>query len=331
MAKRKRLGPAAMVAGAPETKSGIPTAPRAPIAQVSRDAAQEAALAEVTGALQAARDEGRLIQTLPLDQIQTDYLIRDRMVLAGEDMEALKTSLVARGQQQPIEVTQLAPDRYGLISGYRRITALRALSAEGAHDGTVLALIRQPGDMAQAYCAMIEENEIRVGLSYYERANIVDRAVKAGLFETDKKALQALFASASRAKRSKIKSFLPVVRDLGSVLRFPTAIGERLGLDLAAAMAGDETLPIRLKAALGPGADSAEAEAEILRQGLAPARPARPADMAASDPGPKSPAGEVLQPGLRLEAKRGRVVLSGERVTEHLITRLRHWLETREG
>ena len=50
---------------------------------------------------------------------------------------------------------------------------------------------------------MVEENEIRVGLSYYERARIVAKAVAQGVFETEKQALQRLFHTASRPKRSK--------------------------------------------------------------------------------------------------------------------------------
>jgi hypothetical protein len=37
--------------------------------------------------------------------------------------------------------------------------------------------------MPEAYLAMVEENEIRVGLSFYERARIVARAAEAGVFE----------------------------------------------------------------------------------------------------------------------------------------------------
>ena len=74
---------------------------------------------------------------------------------------------------------------------------------------------------------MIEENEIRLGLSYFERARIVVKLVEQGVFGTGRAALQTLFRSASRAKRSKIGSFLPVVRRLEDVLRFLEALWAR--------------------------------------------------------------------------------------------------------
>ncbi|MEL6646749.1 MAG: ParB N-terminal domain-containing protein, partial [Pseudomonadota bacterium] len=228
MAKRKRLGPVDAFAAspgfdrAPETKSAL--AP-APIASVAGDAAAVDALARVSSALEAARAEGRLVQKIPLDQVVADHLIRDRITTDETEMEALKESLRNRGQQTPIEVVELAPDRFGLISGWRRLHALRALKSE-----TVLARLITPGTEADAYVAMVEENEIRVGLSYYERARIVLRAEQEGVYPTRKAALQSLFANVSRAKRSKIGSFVTVVEALDETLRFPTELGERLGL-----------------------------------------------------------------------------------------------------
>ena len=100
--------------------------------------------------------------------------MRDRIAVAPDDLAALTESLRARGQQTPIEVVDLGGGQYGLISGWRRISALRALLDETgeAQFATVLALLRQPADASAAYVAMVEENEIRIGLSYYERARL---------------------------------------------------------------------------------------------------------------------------------------------------------------
>ena len=228
MAKRRRLGPARLTDGpAPEVKSDARPSLRAPIADVAQDASSAAALAEVAAELSDARAEGRLIQRLPLEAIEADHLIRDRAVIEEEAQEALLASLRDRGQQTPIEVTGLGGGRYGLISGYRRLKALETLGTE-----TVLALVRPPADAADSYRAMVEENEIRANLSFYERARIVARATDAGVYRTDKLALSALFAAVPRARRSKIGSFVDLVRDLDDVLRFPTRISEKLGLDL---------------------------------------------------------------------------------------------------
>lgn len=246
MAKRRRLDPVPSGLGladrAPETKSMF-SAP--PIAQVAGEAAATSALREVAGELAAARAEGRMVQRLALALIDADHLVRDRIQSDPAEMEVLCASIRARGQQTPVEVVDLGTGRYGLISGWRRLQALQKLGAEdvvesgvesGAEPGkfdTVLALLRRPESAAEAYLAMVEENEIRVGLSYYERARIAARAAELGVHPSPQAAIRALFASASRSKRSKIASFLLVHSELGDALSFPSAIPERLGLSLS--------------------------------------------------------------------------------------------------
>ena len=337
MAKRKRLDPLpGPVAGglaaeapflppqdlrAPEVKAmGLSFA--APIARVSADAAREAALEELGEALRLARAEGRLIQKLPLEQIETEHLVRDRIGLAAAEMAPLVESLRARGQQTPVEVVALEGGRYGLISGWRRVQALRRLCAETgdtARFGTVLALLRQPRDAAEAYVAMVEENEIRLGLSYYERARIVARAVEAGVFPETQSALRALFASGSRARRSKIGSFLTLVAALDGVLRFPAAIGERLGLQLAQRLEADADFGPMLSARLSAAeAATPEEEAAVLARALQP--PPRPAATLA----------EEVAPGIRLSvtgsARAPVLSLSGPQVDAAFRARLLDWL-----
>jgi ParB family chromosome partitioning protein len=79
----------------------------------------------------------------------------------------------------------------------------------------VLAVLRRPDTAAEAYVAMVEENEIRVGLSYYERARVAARAAEAGVFEDASAAIDVLFSTASKAKRSKIRSFVRDLRGAG--------------------------------------------------------------------------------------------------------------------
>ena len=123
---------------------------------------------------------------------------------------------------------------YGLISGWRRLVALKALHAETgeARFATVQALVRRPETAADAYVTMVEENEIRLGLSHYERARVAALATERGIFESEKAALLALFATASRAKRSRIRAFLEIYHALDGCLRFPAQLPERLGLQL---------------------------------------------------------------------------------------------------
>ena len=238
MAKRKRLG------GPLQDYLSTPQGPAAsaPIARVAGDAAASAAFDEVSRELSEAREEGRLVLRLPLESVEAAWMTRDRAHPGtGDDPDfaALLDSLRRNGQRSPIEVVEIAPGRYGLLSGWRRLTALRQLRDEGGDVSTVLAFPRRPESAQAAYLAMVEENEIRLGLSYYERARIAARAVEAGVFATPKAALQGLFASASRARRSKIGSFLAIYRVLGDEIRFPQAMTERLGLALAKVIDAD--------------------------------------------------------------------------------------------
>ena len=310
MAKRRRLDPApldpataASPAGAPETKGMFPTYPdgvwrpgsvaapsggRAPVAAIAADGAQAAALDELAEALEAARSEGRLILRLPLAAVDETYLLRDRLPGALDpdtpEMAVLIASLAARGQQTAIEVADLGSGRYGLISGWRRLSALRHLAGDGGTD-SVLAIARPPGEARDAYVAMVEENEIRAGLSYYERARIVTQAADGGVFDDDRAALSALFAAASRPRRSKIGSFVRIVRALDGALRFPVHLNERQGLALAALLDRDESLAGKLAATLAEAPPpTPAAEAQVIAALTRPARPPAPLRVAMAAP-----------------------------------------------
>jgi ParB-like chromosome segregation protein Spo0J len=356
MAKRKRLTPANPDflspdrGAAPETKSMAPLGGmRAPIADVASEASATAALEELSREMQAARAEGRMITALPLSQIRLDHLVRDRVPAEDDDMAALVSSLRDRGQQTPIEVVALAQGGYGLISGWRRCTALVQLHAQGIGDGTVLAIERRAGEASGAYLAMVEENEIRVGLSYFERARIAAKSVEEGVFETEKVALLALFRAASRSKRSKIRSFLPVVQALDGALRYPQAIGERLGLQLGNALEHDVALGPKLCSALERGApQDAAAEQKLLMRMLVQKKGSDKAEKAntqkgsekTTDPGKTTDpensgaatagiARRELRPGLEVAVHKadGRIELSGPALTPDLRVRLLRWLE----
>ena len=349
MAKRKRLTPARPnhFDSPPETKSSPVAAP--PIAQVARDSAATAALETLSDQMARARAAGLMLETLPLDAIEADHLVRDRLGQEEEDMAALMASLEARGQQTPIEVTALpgpGAARYGLISGWRRLMALRALHERSGEDrfATVKALITTPETAQAAYVAMVEENEIRVGLSLYERAHIAWRAVQEGVYPTPRAALQGLYASVSRSRRSKIGSLLPVVEALGAHLRFGPAIPEKLGLALAKALEADPDLPSRLSRRLRETKpDSAEAELRLLSRSLTRSEDAAGARSAPQKTSKAAPAtssvGEDLTRyritgALELihhaaQDGSGRLELTGAQVNDRLLTDLKAWLEAR--
>lgn len=351
MARRKRLSletksMADLSTPADTARAGLrpmPSAARsAPIAQVAGDSAAQAALESLTRELEDARASGRLILSLPLGAIDADHLTRDRMHIAHADMEDLIASLRARGQQVPIEVTALPGGRYGLISGWRRLNALLYLNAEskGADFGTVLALTRTPQSMAETYRAMIEENEIRAGISYYERARIAALVAEAGIYPDARAAIDGLFAAASRAKRSKIRSFLALYEGLGAHLRFGAALSERQGLALARAM--DQTpgfarkLADRLRKARP---DTAAAEIALLEKALG--SPVAPDAAPGLFPSPQQPCPDAapstrsnrieVRPGIWLDTSggfsRATLTLSGPKVDGPLRDRLVAWLQ----
>ena len=320
MAKRKRLTPANPMFF--EAAPAQPPAMRAaPIADVAREASHVAAAEDMARTLTEARRQGRMVVEVPLAQVQLNYLVRDRLALDEDEMTALVDSIRARGQQAPVELTELAPGKYGLISGWRRCTALKRLQDEtgDARFSSVLALIRQPQEASDAYIAMVEENEIRVGLSYYERARIVVKAVERGVFPNDKKALLTLFAAASRPRRSKIGSFTTLVRTLDGHLNFPEAISERLGLRLVRAIETDPRLPIRIVGTFsGRAHDTPEQEQRVI-QDVLDAKLTKPA------PAPRP----ASAPSLTLSGGREKITLSGRAVTPALIAELKDWLKAR--
>lgn len=228
------------------------TPPRAPIAQVAAGVGRniEAEIHRLRTELDATKDlrtaeaEGRVLKVLDLDMVDLAHITRDRVAInrAGEDWAALKTSMAARGQQMPIEVVDLGPDaqpRYGLISGLRRMLVLRELWEETgeARHARVTAMLRAPDlSLTDRLIAMIEENEIRAGISFYERARIAALATDQGLFADTDRAVDTLFPSTHRNRRYKIRSFVEIFRALDGVLWYPQAIGERLGIELAKAI-----------------------------------------------------------------------------------------------
>jgi ParB family transcriptional regulator, chromosome partitioning protein len=251
MAKRRRL--AAPDAGTLEemetgfaAKSMLETKSMAPISKVAGEAAAIAAVAGQEGRIAAARlqmaeEGGLLAELLSVDDIQIDFINRDRLAQDEEAMAELKTSILTNGQRTPIEVVNIGVG-YGLISGWRRIAALQALYAETnlAKFSKVKAFVRPAEDSSQTYLNMVEENEIRADLTHYERGRIAVIAAGQGAYNDVEEAVNHLFQSASKAKRSKVRSFALIHEALGDLLSFPERLTEKAGLRLASALRNGE-------------------------------------------------------------------------------------------
>ena len=202
-----------------------------PIARVAAEAAGAAALdGDGRDAAPRPRRRAGMVLDLPLDAIAADHLARDRLPAEDEDMAALRES-PARPRPAHADRGDAAGDRagalpYGLISGWRRLTALKALHAETgeARFATVQALVRRPETAADAYVAMVEENEIRLGPQPLRaRPGRGAAPPSAASSPARRRRCCALFATASRPKRSRIRAFLEIYHALDGTLRFPAA------------------------------------------------------------------------------------------------------------
>lgn len=290
-----------------ETKSSPP-----PIAQVAGEAAALNGMAGVTDRLALAQDQGDaarwrdaqdaglVAEMLSLDQIDADFIRRDRMVEDVEAMDELLESLRVHGLRTPIEVTREG-EGFGLISGFRRLEAFRKLAETDPRFTEIPAFIREAGSGQDAYVSMVEENELRANLSPYERGRIAVLAAGQGVFASTEAAVDVLFAAASKAKRSKVRSFAVVHEALGDLLQHPVALSEKAGLKIASALREGAQAELR-QALAGAGALDAKTEWGLLEAALktnsAPgkdkARGGRPQQVQRLTPVPLPGGGDVL-------------------------------------
>ncbi|SMR84091.1 chromosome partitioning protein, ParB family [Aliiroseovarius halocynthiae] len=329
----------------------------APIAQVAAEAAQQAEVlpAEARSAiakdkadaeqLRDAQDKGLVMVEVPLDQIDSEDMVRDRIAVDEAEMEELRASIRANGLRLPVELYELSNPQgdlvYGIISGYRRVLAMRGLfGATGdAKFSNVKALVKLPETLPDAFVAMVEENEVRADLSHFERGRIAVISAQNGIFETVEAAVDQLFATASKAKRSKVRSFAMVFEALGDMLSFPEKLTERQGLRLASALRAGAESDIRNLLAEGQGVDarsewdllesvieSYEAEPRDTSRG---GRPKTAPGKRESGPAVRTSTGFVLRREhdgqgylIRLEGRK-----ADAEMVDALIREMEHWLE----
>ena len=117
---------------------------------------------------------GRVVLTLGLDQLDFDdttYMFR-----AALRTGPLKKSNQQHGQQQPIFVRRKpGSDKYQIVCGFRRATALKEI---GAND--VVAIDRNDLDDETAFRVSVLENVARKSYSDIDRANAISLAKKHG-------------------------------------------------------------------------------------------------------------------------------------------------------
>ncbi|MFT4148806.1 MAG: ParB N-terminal domain-containing protein [Paracoccaceae bacterium] len=216
---------------------------------------------------------GLIVDLIPLDEVETWKLVRDRA--PGDDMELaeLVASIRDLGLSNPIRVEQRADGRYELIQGFRRLAAYRALLAEtGDADrwGRIPAGILPRGeDLEGLYRRMVDENLVRKDISFAEMAMLALNYARDPLTrESDPdKAVAELFQSAGYQKRSYIRQFIRLIDRLGDDLLFARHIPRALGLRLATLVEERPDLVTSIRAALkGWEGRSVNDEIEVLRK-----------------------------------------------------------------
>ncbi|MEL7464841.1 MAG: chromosome partitioning protein ParB [Pseudomonadota bacterium] len=224
-------------------------------------------------AFRSAREDGLLIERIPLADVSTSDLPRDRIDLAGvetsDEMDELKASLRSFGQKEPVELYRSADGSLQLKKGWRRLTALRSLFAETGDDRFGLVLARIDVDQSlriQHYIDMVEENVIREDLTFAEMAQVAISAAADPSVEGDNPEAQVsrLYGSLHKQKRYNIRVFVRLLAALGDDLKFPKALARNVGVDLEKAIAERRSDLRALRSALA-SAPNAAAQHETIQ------------------------------------------------------------------
>ncbi|MEJ2021718.1 MAG: ParB/RepB/Spo0J family partition protein [Maritimibacter sp.] len=248
----------------------------------------------------AAREAGNVVLSVPLDEVHTFMLVRDRV--PGEDFELIEliTSIRELGLSNPIRVIP-RPDGtgYELVQGYRRLMSYRKLFEEtGDEAWAAIPALVMPGEnsIAGLYRRMVDENVIRKDLSFAEMAYAAQNfANDPGTDVSDLgEAVAELFSSAPYSKRSYIRSFAHLLDVIGKDLRYPTEIPRALGVALVREM---KERPEMLQAIRSDLADwenrSIQEELDVLRKHARIAAEGQPEEVAPARKGRGKASGET--------------------------------------
>lgn len=219
-----------------------------------------------------AQQEGRVLVNIPIDSIDWDDLPRDRIdldeVAESDAMEELMTSIASRGQREPIEVYRDGSGRYQLKKGWRRLTALRRLHQSSGGDQFASVVARVAGTEAERlglYIDMVEENVVREDLTFAEMANVAIVAARDPAMDIQdaEQAVNALYNSLHKMKRSYIRAFVHLLEQLGPALKWPKSVARNTGAEVSRKLRNEPALVSGLKQALERCADEA-AQQQVL-------------------------------------------------------------------
>ncbi len=226
---------------------------------------------------------GLITDLIPLDQIETFKLTRDRSPGDDFELKELITSIKDIGLSNPIRVEPRSDGKFELVQGFRRLAAYKALLAQTNNADTYgaipAAIFAQGENLETLYRRMVDENLIRKDISFAEMAKLAITYAadpETELQDADK-AVGVLFQSASYQKRSYIRTFIKVVEPLWKDLRFAEDMPRALGVALAAQI---EEVPGTVRAIQAELKDwdnrSVADELEVLRRFTAGQTDAKP-------------------------------------------------------
>ncbi|MDW4499253.1 ParB N-terminal domain-containing protein [Sulfitobacter sp. D35] len=245
----------------------------------------------------ALKKNGQIVGLVDVAAIRAEKLIRDRSAAPDPELHELKESIRVVGLSNPIHVEETEAG-YELIQGFRRLTAFRELFAEtkDARYAKIPAVLVARGvQLDNLYRRMVDENLVRRDISFAEMAQLaISYGAVTDLSKGTRDAVDVLFASAGRQKRSYIRHFMTLIERLGAALNHPEAIPRATGLALVKAMEGDARLAGRIVAVLEsrPQRNAAD-EVGILREAVSGAGKA--AKKAGARPAQKSGARTTIR------------------------------------
>lgn len=232
------------------------------------------------------KKDGAIVARVPLSEVRTSKLIRDRSATRDPELDELKASIRAIGLSNPIHVEDTGSG-YELVQGFRRLSAYRELFEETGDDSfaRIPATLQAKGaELDLLYRRMVDENLVRRDISFAEMAQLaLSYAAKTSM--TPRDAVDVLFASSGRQKRSYIRHFTVLLHQLGDSLEHAEAIPRSLGLKLVKALDETPRLAAQIKAVLSQTvARTAEVELQVLAASLAAEKPAKAAPAPAPAP-----------------------------------------------
>ena len=235
----------------------------------------------------ALKEAGHVVQSVPLDDVHSFMLVRDRLPGEDPELDELIASIRDIGLSNPIRVFPRQDGTgFELVQGFRRLSAYRWLAKKTGDEKwlRIPALVTPPEtDIGGLYRRMVDENIVRKDLSFAEMAHAARNYLADPATRTKdlSEAVSKLFQSAPYSKRSYIRSFAMLLDYFGDDLKFATEIPRALGVSLAREVKARPAVVRELLSALREtGAQTAEEELDILRRNINGANDEAPAEVA---------------------------------------------------